>query len=370
MKKRTRKHFYSVGEIVNDNLKIIEQIRVKSGKQTRKGYLVQSVVYPNAKPYEISESHLKRGQGCSYASGKRIFEGNSLWSHKHIRKYIIDEKEAKSISPNSEVLIKVKCDNCGKNKNILPTNLFRRGHIACNQCSTHTSYPELFFSAYNEILKLKFVPQQRFDDFKGYIFDFVNYETRIIVETHGMTHYQEATGSWKDTHKNTTMSDEAKRKYCKENDWLFIELDCRKSEFDFIKNNINSNDFLTKIKSKDVPKIIDLINHNREYPVSKIIEMYVERKMSTTDIGKIYKYTPTTIGNILKKNNIELRGCGDFSRKPVLCIETGIAYDSARTAMKQTGINDNSIGRACKGKAKSAGKHPVTEEKLTWKYID
>jgi len=29
-----------------------------------------------------------------------------------------------------------------------------------------------------------------------------------------------------------------------------------------------------------------------------------------------------------------------------------------------------SIGQCCMGKVKTAGKHPITKEKLTWRYID
>ena len=43
------------------------------------------------------------------------------------------------------------------------------------------------------------------------------------------------------------------------------------------------------------------------------------------------------------------------SNKKVLCVETGVIYDSCRNASKKTGINRKCIGRACTGKQKTAG---------------
>ena len=43
---------YQIGEIVNNSLKIIKQIRIPNGKKyTQKGYEVRSVLYPEAPTY-------------------------------------------------------------------------------------------------------------------------------------------------------------------------------------------------------------------------------------------------------------------------------------------------------------------------------
>ena len=48
--------------------------------------------------------------------------------------------------------------------------------------------------------------------------------------------------------------------------------------------------------------------------------------------------------------------------KRVMCIETGVIYNSTNEARRQTGINNGSISLACRGKCKRAGGY-------TWKYI-
>lgn len=49
--------------------------------------------------------------------------------------------------------------------------------------------------------------------------------------------------------------------------------------------------------------------------------------------------------------------------KPVLCVETGIAYPSATEAGKQIGINHRHICTCCKGKRHTTGGYH-------WKYVE
>lgn len=55
--------------------------------------------------------------------------------------------------------------------------------------------------------------------------------------------------------------------------------------------------------------------------------------------------------------------------KKVLCVTTGIEYYSAYEAMRKTGVHHANISKCCNGQYKSAGKHPITGEKLVWKYL-
>ena len=56
-------------------------------------------------------------------------------------------------------------------------------------------------------------------------------------------------------------------------------------------------------------------------------------------------------------------------RKRVLCITTGETFPSLKDAADKTGISISGISQACSGIRMTAGKHPVTKEKLKWKYI-
>lgn len=53
-------------------------------------------------------------------------------------------------------------------------------------------------------------------------------------------------------------------------------------------------------------------------------------------------------------------------RTSVYCIELDMAFSSMTEASLKTGIDQGTISKACSGKRASAGRHPVTGEKLHW----
>ena len=57
--------------------------------------------------------------------------------------------------------------------------------------------------------------------------------------------------------------------------------------------------------------------------------------------------------------------------KRVLCINTGEIFNCMMDAARWCGLkNASSIGHCCMGTALTAGKHPITQERLKWKYLD
>ena len=55
--------------------------------------------------------------------------------------------------------------------------------------------------------------------------------------------------------------------------------------------------------------------------------------------------------------------------KAVICITTNEKFQSASSASVFTGVPTTNIIKCCRKKLKSAGKHPITKEKLIWEYI-
>ena len=54
--------------------------------------------------------------------------------------------------------------------------------------------------------------------------------------------------------------------------------------------------------------------------------------------------------------------------KPVFCLELNKRFESAGEAGRQIGVSRSHISECCKGKRKSEGKHPETNEPLHWVY--
>lgn len=56
--------------------------------------------------------------------------------------------------------------------------------------------------------------------------------------------------------------------------------------------------------------------------------------------------------------------------RAVYCYEIDEYFWGAKEAEDKYGIHKADIAKCCKGKLKSAGKHPITGEKLHWVYVD
>lgn len=354
MKKSNYK--YQVGEIVNDTLKIVSQ--TKHPKYIAKAYEVASMVYPNAPTYIISEGSLVNGQGCAYKVGRRVFEDNSIYSIESLRPYIVDVKEAKTISKgSSKYKIKVKCTECQKEKLMKPNSLSTRGFF-CDLCDKGTSYPELFMMAYLEVKGIKYEYQKVFKDLPNRRFDFYLPKSNTIIETHGIQHYKKS-GNW--DFKETKNSDQIKKDYCNKNNIQYLSLNTSNSNFDFMLHTIN-NSKLPTINVGEYNLILEKISLNKKYPVKDIISMYKGGK-STTDIGEKLNINQRTIFNILKKHNINTS-----KKQGVRCRTTGEEFESIAEA--QNKYHAPSISRACKNRKSFSGRHPETNMKLKWEYIE
>lgn len=360
-KKLNKEYIYNVGDIVNEELKIIKQTRNKNGARS---YEVQSLIHPNAPNYNIIEGDLKKGCKCRYTHGRKtIYEGNSLWSVKELRKYIINIEEAKTIPPYYKKKIRTKCPNCKREKESYPGDMMRRPY-SCEVCDRGYSYAELFFISYAEVKGLYFEKQKRFDGLKNRRFDFYNKDIGV-VETHGKQHYKkDKSSNW--DYEKTINSDSEKKKYCLNNDIRYIEIDCFSSDFSYIKNSIDKCEYLPNIEENDIDKILKIMVKNKQYPIKEIVQMYSDG-FSTIKIADKYRVSPHAIERLLKRNNIKLRGA-----RTVRCINNGMVFKQQTLAAKWCGLKDKgvNIGKVCKGERQSSGKDPITKEPLLWEYVE
>lgn len=350
------KHRYQVGETVNETLKIVKQTR--SVKQNRKAYEVQSLVYPDAPTYTVLESSLNRGTGCGYSISNRIYEGNSLYSIEDVRPYLIDIEEAKTISPNSTKKIKVKCLNCHSTKSITPNNLLTYG-VRCTMCATGISYPEKFFMSYLEVKGVTYEYQKNFESLPNKRFDFYLPRLNIVVETHGEQHYKNKSGSW-DTTK-TQKSDKIKEQYCIDNDIGYISIDCSKSDFKYIRNNIAEVEKLPSIEDREVTEITNDMSYRSVYPVTQIIREY-RREVIPKDIGEMFGISDSIVRAILRKYNIVVRTAGQSKSRKVRNIKTNKVYESLKQASKLTNDNVSKIQAHCSGKR--------SNQNTLWEYVE
>lgn len=351
-------HKYKLGEVVNKNLRIVDQVWIEGPQRKLRAYIVQSITYPKAKTYTMRESYIMKGVGCAYVAGRKVCPENSLWNVKSIRDNIIDVEESKNVTSHSHRKLMFKCssDNCDNAKIMKAQTLSTQGY-SCPNCSSGISYAERFGLAMNKYFNLGFKYQEQYEDGR---FDFVSYDMKVVVEMNGRQHYED--NSWEGSYENTKKSDDKKRKWCDENGYTLIFIDARKSEFEFIRDNINACEHLPNIKKEDEKTIMSLIETSSKYDVQEIIRLYEKEKLSTVKIAKMYGLAHGTISRILLRNGIDMRGYEEFKRA-VICIETKKIYASLTEAMNQTGIDRRNIGQCLSGRTKSAGG-------FHWEFVD
>jgi len=63
-------------------------------------------------------------------------------------------------------------------------------------------------------------------------------------------------------------------------------------------------------------------------------------------------------------------GANSQISKSVICVTTNEVFGSTREVERNCGILHSDISACCNGRQKSAGKHPITGEKLVWQYYE
>jgi hypothetical protein len=279
----------------------------KCGFSSGEHYSIKDKIYKEELWTE--ESNLKQGRGCSCCSGRTLVENiNSIvatdpWMIPYFQG---GYDEAKKYSCNSSQRIFSICPDCLriKDKSIAIYTIKHKHSIGCS-CSDSIPYGEKLMFSILEQLGVDFQTQLSKTTFKwcqNYKYDFLfnlNGEN-ILIEMNGRQHYEDA---W-DKLEKTQLNDKLKKELAlkngikKEN---YIVIDCRKSELEFIKDNI--------LKDNKLNKLFDLSKINwlkvEEFALSNLIKIACEYKrnnpeMTTNDIGMLMTYNYGTIRKWLK----------------------------------------------------------------------
>lgn len=362
-----KEYMYEVGQVVNESLIIVNQIR---NKRNSRAYVVQSIKYPTAPPYETSEGNLKKGIGDGYAAGQRIFEGNSLYSKIEVRKNIVNIEESKTISPYTHKKTLFKCSSCDYSKEVNVKNVTTHG-FSCPLCKSYISYPEKVGVSVLATLNIKYDIQKTFDDckYKNKLpFDFFieHNGEKFCLEMNGLQHYEDCRML---SYARTRKTDQIKKEYCANNNIHYVAIDCRISDFDFIFDNLINSQIGFMLVGINKEETLDYLHSNFKYNSIEIIEMY-KSGVKISNIAKQENITQTSVTGILKRAGVweftphELRNIVSIE-----CVTTGEIFTSQSVACKWCGLKRGGLNPHLKGRTKSAGRHPITNEKLTWKYV-
>ena len=344
-----------------------------------KGYWFKCLDHPE------HESEQKQISG--FTNGTRSMICNQcnsiLITHPYFLKFFVNKEDACKYSHGSAKIILAKCPNCGYEKEIKIHQLTNYG-FGCIKCSDGISYPEKFiYNLLEQIENLIFKKQLTSTTFEWcskYRYDFYIEKENCIIEVHGIQHYKDNMINWGILLIETLENDEIKRQLALENKIInYIVLDCRSSNMEWIRNNVMNSDLpiLLNFKEEDIDWL-----RCHEYACKSLVKpTCILWEGGLRDILKIAKELEVGKASIIRylKQGSKLGWCNykfneniprDKNHK-VICLTTGEVFNSIQEASDKYNILRSSISVCCRSETnKSGGKHPVTCEKMVWKYYE
>lgn len=371
-KKWTHEEYVTEIAMINPNIEVVEEY-IKS--------MVPILHKCNICGYEWNArpNNIVKGHGCPVCSGQAIGMApeykNSIWAsgYKEYFSQFLTEEQMKSIMPKSSKKIKVKCPDCGSSKFIQPNALLSNG-LGC-KCGDGHSYPNKFIYSFLEQLNIEYIPEYSPNWAVSKRYDIFIPSLNCIIENHGKQHYT-GWGNNKDDLTKQKLNDEQKYNIAKLNGILmYVILDCRKSETEWIKSSVMNSILPNVLKFKeceiDWAKCSSDATKNK---VKEICEFYKMNKISTKLLAEKFKLDQTSIINYLKKGN-EIGWCvfdpkenikeaakenGKKTAKSVFQYALDGTFIKewkcgAAEAERELGITRTSISFCCNGRYESAG---------------
>ena len=373
---------YKIGDTINHLTIIDMKYRKDKRGQNRKYYKYKCNECENVD--WISEYDLKGECGCNACClypRKAVLGVNTIWDKTRWMVNLgVSIEDAKTSTPNSNKKITVKCPDCGKIKQIAPNTIYQRHSISCS-CGDGISYPEKLMESVLIQLKIEYKRQYKTDWSQNKIYDFYLLDINTIIEVHGEQHYKESKSFTRKVLKDEQENDKFKKELALKNGIkYYIVIDCRKSDLEYIKNNILNSELneLFDLSKVDWVQCGEYALRNK---VKEVCDYYSKhQRISTVDLAKEFGMGKTTIRMYLNQGT-KIGWCeydgketarrsgrrsGKLGGKLVSqfledkLVET---YPSTMEAERQTGINHRSISACCNGKLKTAGGY-------VWRYVE
>ncbi|NFH00786.1 hypothetical protein FC831_10750 [Clostridium botulinum] len=322
--KHTKKFKYNINDVVTTKtgkIKIKELLRLTDRKNKWYKYKCLDCEYEG----NISEDNLLKHKGCTCCNGKTVVKGinDIATTHPYLVEYFVNIEDAYKYSFGSNKKVFCKCSYCGFTKEMKISDLYKQG-LGCSKCGVGISYPEKLMFNILEQLYVDFVTQLSKKNFQwcnnhryDFYFKFNNEE--YILETHGLQHYENCKGMYKDKLQEQQENDKLKKELALINgikEKNYIVIDCRKSELEWIKQNV-LNSRLNEIF--DLSKIDWL--KCEEFALSNLVkkacDLWESDIHSTSKIGEIIKYNSNTICSWLKQGT-KLGWCNYNSKNEII----------------------------------------------------
>lgn len=287
----------------------------------------------------------------------RVVKGkNDLWTtHPEIAKLLLNEDDGYTLSKESHKKTDFKCPNCGvviRNKHVKAVVKYG---LKCPNCSDGISYPEKFVSCLLDFLNVAYIRDAAAHWSGDKRYDFYIENMSLIIEAHGAQHYSLEKAFNKDNARDEAFNDAYKRKLALDNGIKnYIELDCRNSDFNYIKNSI-LNSKLASMFDFDNVDWNQVGQNSLKSKVLEVCDVYNSGIKSTIKIANMLNLHVTTVRDYLGRcADVGLCDYSPDRHKQIICVDTGEIYHSLQ-AVNDAGFNMSQVSECCHGTAKTCG---------------
>ena len=226
-------------------------------------------------------------------------------------KYFVNIEDTYKYSYGSHKKVLCKCPICGFEKEIRISSLYKYG-FSCPRCSDGISYPEKFMINLLKQLNIKFIWQysktnKEWCNKYRYDFYFEKDGQEYMIETNGEQHYKDGKGKWGSL-KEIQQNDKNKFKLAINNGIKpknYIVIDCRKSELEWIKNNI-LNSRLNEIFNLSSVNWNNIGEKSEKSLVKEVCDSWNNKKEeeTVTDLQNIFGIWRTNLIKYLKRGTL------------------------------------------------------------------
>lgn len=215
-------------------------------------------------------------------------------------------EEAKQYTKASTSKIVMVCPHCHREKCLSPHSISKNNGMGCI-CGDGYSFPEKVVANILKQLGVEVATQYTPKWSGGKRYDFYIPSLNMIIETHGIQHYQQSQRGR--TLEDEQDNDKAKRHLALSNGVEhYIELDCSRSNHDWLKDTVLKSE-LTRFFNIEIINWSSIFKQSHNNIVKEVCEVLRGNPcISIKELSKLFCLTEETISKYLKQGN-ELGWC-------------------------------------------------------------
>lgn len=311
--------------------------------------------------FEAMPSNILNGTGCPYCARKKIFTGETdmATTDPEMASMLFDIELGKRLSSWSDEITDWVCPKCG---NIITSRIHKvkQYGLKCSVCNDGISIPEKFLSSMLLQLEIKYKHDIPFKWSNKKRYDFYIPSMNIVIEAHGMQHYEKGFDSAGG--KRTVDEEKSNDKYKMElalnngiNDYIVI--DCRYSNMLYIKNSIISSK-LNEIFDLSIVDFCKCWEMSQNSIIPEIALLYNKGEHITEIASKFNIHYGTVIKYLKRATDIGLCKYEQHKNayresKRIICVETRKIYNSISNVCED-GYDRSYVSNCCNNKCETA----------------